>query len=419
VTAPVAEATDVPAPLLFGSGPIDPGRPEGTIRPTWAPAPRFLLSWAVAWAVIGGLIAAGIAFTQQTQVRGPVFIISVLFAEVVGFTALLSARMVFPLYRRLPYAVNLGLQVLTLFSGTVFGSVLILMLQPRFSLARLRIVAMIIIVNAVIAVIVGIALHTYDSMRRQIEASYEALRRQEAMQRELEIAREVQRELLPRSFPKLRGMELSGACHPAIGVGGDYYDFLVFSEDQLGLVIADVSGKGIPAALLMAGLQASVRSLAIPARPPHEVNRRLNEILYRSTSSSRYATLFLGVYDARRRVLTYSNAGHYPPLHLASDGAARLEADGIPIGLLPDSEYREKQRRLSPGDLLVLYTDGIIEARDAKDREFGETRLMESLLRNRHRGLDELIVTVLHDLAVWTGGGSGHDDATIVLARAR
>jgi serine phosphatase RsbU (regulator of sigma subunit) len=421
VTAPVAAATatDVPAPLEFGSGPTGPASSGQTIRPIGAPAPRFLLIWALAWAGIGGVIAAGIAFTQQSQAQSPVFIISVLFAEVVGFTALLSARMVFPLYRRLPYAVNLGLQVLTLFSGTVFGSILILMLQPRFSLARLRIVAMIVIVNAVIAVVVGIALHTYDSMRRQIEASYEALRRQEAMQRELEIAREVQRELLPRSFPTLHGLELAGACHPAVGVGGDYYDFLVFSEDQLGLVIADVSGKGIPAALLMAGLQASVRSLAIPTRPPSEVNRRLNEILYRSTSAARYATLFFGVYDAQQRVLTYSNAGHYPPLHLGPDGPARLEAHGIPIGLLPDSEYREGQRRLSPGDLLVLYTDGIIEARDANEQEFGETRLLESLLRNRDRGMDELVVTVLHELSAWTGGGPGHDDATIVLARAR
>ena len=161
------------------------------------------------------------------------------------------------------------------------------------------------------------------------------------------------------------------------------------------------------------------RNLTVPAISPSEVNRRLNQMLYRSTSSSRYATFFLGIYDARTRVLTYSNAGHYPPLHLGADGTARLVADGIPIGLLPDSEYKEGRRQLSAGDMLVLYTDGIIEAPDANEREFGEERLIEILTLYRDRKLDEIVFLVLHELARWTGGGPGHDDATLVLARAR
>lgn len=423
MTAPIAAATaattEVPSLVALGDGWMTKGAPAPRMPPSSVPAAGYLMNWALAWALIGGVVAAGISFTSQSLDLWPVFVISLLFAEVVGFTSLLSVRMVFPFFKRLPYTVNLGLQILTLFSGTVSGSVLILMTQPLFSLARFRTVAMIVVVNAVLAVIVGIALHTYDTMRKQIEASYEALRQKEAMQRELEIARDVQRELLPRTFPKMSGLELSGACHPAIGVGGDYYDFLIFSEDQIGLVIADVSGKGIPAALLMAGLQASVRSLAVPSRSPSEVNRRLNEMLYRSTSSSRYATFFLGMYDARSRVLTYSNAGHYPPLHMGSAGTHRLEADGIPIGLLPEAEYREGQRQMHAGDLLVLYTDGIIEAPDADDREFGEARLIDILEKNRDKNLDEMVFIVLHELARWTGGGPGHDDATLVLARAR
>ena len=408
MTPPLAEAASAPASI---------GRP-GPGAGAVSPVVRFLTAWAFGWALVGSLVAAGITFTNQGLDLGPVLLVSLLFAEVVGFTALLAARVLFPWFARLPYALGLALQVLTLFSGTVSGSAMILMAMPYFSLARPRTVAMIIVVNAVLAVAVGIALHTYDTMRRQIEESYRALRVKEAMERDLDIAREVQRELLPRSFPVVSGVELAGACHPAVGVGGDYYDFLPFAEDRLGLVIADVSGKGIPAALLMAGLQASVRSLALPTLPPGEVNRRLNEMLYRSTSAARYATLFFGVYDARRRILTYSNAGHYPPLHLGENGADRLPADGIPIGLFSGARYGEGRRQLRPGDLLALYTDGIIEAPDAKGREFGEARLIETLSSHRHRALNDVLLAVLAELERWTGGGPPHDDATLVLLRA-
>ncbi|MFQ5877445.1 MAG: PP2C family protein-serine/threonine phosphatase [Acidobacteriota bacterium] len=422
MTTPLAATTAAPTelprrPPSASAAASRPGRREA-LRPLAVPGGRYLLAWAAAWALVGSLVAAGISFSQEDLDLGPVLLVSVLFAEVVGFTALLSARVVFPLFGGLPSAVNIGLQVLTLISGTVFGSALVLISQPLFSLARLRTVSMMVAVNAALAIVVGTALYTYDSMRRQIEASYRALREREALARELEIAREVQRELLPRVVPRLRGLDLAGACDPAVGVGGDYYDFLPFAEERLALVIADVSGKGIPAAMLMAGLQGSVRSLAMPAVSPGEVTRRLNGMLYRSTSSSRYATLFFGLYDAGRRVLTYSNAGHYPPLLLGSGGADRLRADGIPIGLLPDARYGEGRRDLRAGDLLVLYTDGIIEAPDPRGSEFGEGRLIEVLTGNSGRDLDEMIVQVFQELERWTGGGPRHDDATIVLARA-
>jgi serine phosphatase RsbU (regulator of sigma subunit) len=382
------------------------------------PPPRYLVLWALGWAVIGALVAVGITFMTHRLDLAPVLLVSVQFAEVVGFTALLSARVVFPLFTRLPESLSFILQVMVLFSATVAGSTAILASWPLFSLAQLRSMAMIVVVNAVLAVVVGISLHVYDTMRHQIEASYRTLREKEAMEREIEIAREVQRELLPRAFPIVRGLQLAGACHPAIGVGGDYYDFLPFAEDQIGLVIADVSGKGIPAALLMAGLQASVRSLAMPAMPPSEVNRRLNETMLRSTSAARYATLFYGVYDGRERTLVYSNAGHYPPIHLGADGVARLMADGYPIGLLSQATYTEGRRQLRPGDLLMLYTDGIIEAPDQADREYGETRLIDLLKAHRHLELDAIVFKVFEDLERWTGGAPPHDDATLVLGRA-
>ncbi len=379
---------------------------------------RFLAIWAGGWASIGAVVGAGIAFTRGVPDLLPLLRQSVLFAEVVGFTALASARLVFPYFARLPFVVRIALQVLTLLSGTAFGSVAILATQPLYSLARPKTVAVIVLLNAAFAVIVGIALHTYDSMRRQIEASYRVLRQKESMERELAIAREVQRELLPRSVPQVRGLQLAGACLPAVGVGGDLYDFLPFAEDRIGLVIADVSGKGIPAALLMAGLQASVRSLALPTLAPNQVNHRLNEMLLRSTSASRYATMFFGQFDGRTRTLTYSNAGHHPPLHLGANGTTRLTEGGFPIGLLAEARYEEGRCVLEEGDLLALFTDGIIEAPDAKDREFGEKRLLDILEAHRERNIEEIVGVVLDEVTRWRGGLPPHDDVTLVLARA-
>ena len=414
-TVPAAE---LPLAALGRAGGDAPRALTHAGRAATMPSLSLLAYWALGSLLVGGAVAAGIAFSRETADLGPVFLVSILFAEVVGFTALLGVRLVFPLFEGMPYAVNLGLQILTLLAGTLFGSVMILMSQPYFALARIRTVAMIVLVNAALAVVVGIALHTYDRMRRQIEAQYQALREKEAMERELSIAREVQRELLPRGTPAVPGLSLAGACRPAIGVGGDYYDYLQFSEDRVGIVIADVAGKGIPAALLMAGLQASVRSLAAPSVDPGEVNRQLNGMLYRSTTTSRYATLFFGVYDARRRTLSYSNAGHFPPLHLEARDVCRLNADGIPLGLMEEARYGQGCRTLNPGDVLALYTDGIVEAPDAQGVEFGEERLIETLRKNQGRDLDEIIVNVLSEVERWTGGGAAHDDATLVLVRA-
>ncbi len=380
---------------------------------------RFLALWAAGWGLTGAVVAAGIHFAVPSTDLGPLLTTSVLFAEVVGFTALLSARQVFPLFSRLVFPVRLGLQVVTLCSGTIFGSVAVLAAQPLFSLANLRLVSVIVAINAILAVLVGIALHTYDTMRSQIEASFRALREKEAFERELAIAREVQRELLPRAFPRLAGLEVAGVCLPAVGVGGDYFDFLALPEDRLGLVVADVSGKGIPAALLMAGLQASVRSVSLSGCGPAEVNRRVNALLYDTTSEARYATLFFALYDPHLREIHYSNAGHCPPILLGSAGAVRLTRGGLPLGLFGDAAYGEGRRAMAPGDLLVLCTDGLLEAPDAAGLEFGEGRLIELLEKNRGRELNEILDRIVREVKEWTRHGPPHDDVTIVLARAR
>jgi sigma-B regulation protein RsbU (phosphoserine phosphatase) len=218
--------------------------------------------------------------------------------------------------------------------------------------------------------------------------------------------------------PQVSGLEMAGVCLPAIGIGGDYYDFLPLSGERVGLVIADVSGKGIPAALLMAGLQSAVRGLVLPTIPAADMTRRLNEVLYRSTSAARYATLFFGIYDGRERLLTYSNAGHNPPLQITSNGTVRLSSGGIPLGVLGDTTYEQGARSLDSGDILALYTDGVTEARSLSGDEFGEERLIDLLLRHRRKPIDDLIRVVLDELTQWVAGSPPHDDLTLVLARA-
>lgn len=397
------------------------GSPEApaTAQRTGEVAWRFILSWAAGWALAGSAVAAGIMFSRGSIDLGPLLVSSVLFAEVVGFTALVSARLVFPLYSRLPLALRVIVQVATLVVGTVAGSAAILLTQPLYLLANLRLVAVIVLINAVLAVFVGIAVHTYDAMRRELEANFRALRAKEALEREVAIAREVQRELLPRAIPTVRGLELAGICLPAVGVGGDYFDFLPLPDERVGIVIADVSGKGIPAALLMAGLQASVRSLALPGISPCEINRRLNDMLHQSTSASRYATLFFALYDPVDRSLVYSNAGHFPPIHCGAREATRLSQGGLPIGLMPGSLYGEGRRELGVGDLVVLFTDGVVETPNGDGEEFGDRRLVEILGRHRTAPLDQVVAEVVTALERWSGGGAPHDDLTIVLARAR
>jgi len=398
--------------------------PARAARRTVAPGSRgpkaeawFVLGWAVVWTLIGALVAASAHIAFPEIPTGSLFAMSMLFALVVGFSALSSARVIFPWFRTLPAAVRALLQVLVLISGTVFGSAIVVVMNPLVSLARPGTIALVILVNALLAVATGIALYTYDSMRHQIVQSFQLQRDKDAIERQLQLALEVQKELFPKTIPRVAGLQLAGVCLPAIGVGGDYYDFLPLGEDRVGLVVADVSGKGIPAALLMAGLQASVRGLVLPSLPAAEVNRRLNEVIYRSTSPSRYATLFFGVYDGRERTLTYSNAGHNPPILICENGPKRLDSGGIPLGVLGDVSYDQDKHSVAPGDILALYTDGVTESVDRSGREFGEDRLIDLLSRNRGRTLDEMIPIVIEELRNWTGGGPPHDDITLVLAR--
>ncbi len=402
------------AAAVLGASPPAP-RPDAVSA---APGHRFLLGWTLAWVAVGLAVAAGTAFAASVDFL-PVLRLSVLSAVVVGYSAYASARLVSPLLVRLPGALRLTLDALIVLAGAVFGSLAVFLTDPFFTLGQFRAVLLILALNAALAAMVAVALGTYDRMRRQIEASYRVLRERDALEREMNVAREVQRELLPRAVPRFEGLELAGVCRPAIAVGGDCYDYLEHADGRPGLVIADISGKGVPAALLMASLQASVRSLFHLAADPGQLHARLNDALCRSSSSSRYATAFVADFDPDTRRLTYSNAGHLPALIIRGEQTLRCEEGGMPIGLFEGVTYKTGALTLVPGDLLALFTDGVSEAPAPDGEEFGAARLADLLRGHLDRPLDAILQAVLDALLDWSGPVPPHDDVTLVLARVR
>ena len=392
--------------------------PREAPGPVVAPGHRFLLGWTASWLAVGTVVAVGISFGAGVDFL-PILRLSVLSAVVVGYSAYTSARVVSPLLARLPGGLRLTLDALLVVAGSVFGSIAVFLTDPFFTLAQFRIVLLILALNALVAAGVAVALGTYDRMRRQIEASYRVLRERDALEREMNVAREVQRELLPRTTPRFEGLELAGVCRPAIAVGGDYYDFLQHADGRPGLVIADISGKGVPAALLMASLQASVRSLFHTAADPGQLQAALNDALCRSSTMARYATAFVADFDPATRGLTYSNAGHLPGLVIRGDRTLRCEEGGMPIGMFEGVGYKTGALTLAPGDLLALFTDGVTEAPAPDGAEFGADRLADLLRAHLDHPLDAALQAVLDALSDWSGPVAPHDDVTLVLARVR
>ena len=256
-----------------------------------------------------------------------------------------------------------------------------------------------------------------EEQRRAAASKLEAERR---AHHELEIARQVQARLFPQSLPASRTLEYAGRCMQAREVGGDYFDFLSLGQERLGLVVGDIAGKGIAAALLMANLQANLRSQCATALDQLSgFLRSVNQLFHENTVESAYATLFFAEYDGRARRLRYANCGHLPGLLLRRDGTLeRLDATAYVLGLFPDWECTIGERRLDPGDVLALYTDGITETFDEADQEFGEERLVASLRRHRALSPDALVAEVVEDVRRF-GPHEQSDDVTLIVAKCR
>jgi sigma-B regulation protein RsbU (phosphoserine phosphatase) len=273
---------------------------------------------------------------------------------------------------------------------------------------------------------------SFNGMTARLEELLQVEKEKERLQSELEIAREVQTQLFPRSSPKMRTLDVSGICRPARMVSGDYYDYLCLQETNMAMAIGDVAGKGISAALLMASIQSIMRTQLSSVSPvlaaaagggsrhvystSHMVSQ-LNRQLYAHTSPEKYATFLFGVYDEYERTLTYTNAGHLPPILLRDGEAKLLEVTGTVVGAFPLSRYEEQTLKLEPGDLLVSYTDGITEPENEYGEEFGIDRVVELLVKHQKLEPQEIMTRVMDTVRNWTSAPELPDDMTLVLAR--
>src|SRR5215813_11025476 len=256
-----------------------------------------------------------------------------------------------------------------------------------------------------------------EAQRRAAQEKREAERR---AARDLEIAKEVQLRLFPQTLPSLRTLEYAGVCHQARQVGGDYYDFLSLGQERLGLVLGDISGKGIAAALLMANLQANLRTqYAMALDQPQRFLQSVNQLFYENTPANAYASLFFGDYDDRTRRLNYANCGHLSALLLhGGKTVERLESTCTVLGLFKDWTCSMAECRIVAGDTLALYTDGITESFNGAGEEFGEERLIDAL--RRHDGLSPqaLLDSIVEDVKRFSPHEQ-HDDITLIVAKAR
>jgi serine phosphatase RsbU (regulator of sigma subunit) len=238
----------------------------------------------------------------------------------------------------------------------------------------------------------------------------ERLQSERAVSQEMEIARQVQRKLFPQRLPNLKTLEYAGGCNQARAVGGDYYGF----------VLADVAGKGMSAALLMANLQASIRSqYSVASENVPQILESVNRLFYENTEPNRYTTLFAGSYDDAARRLRYVNCGHNPPLVLRQDGSVeRLSATATVLGLFEQWQCSTNEVEFQPGDLLVLYSDGVTEAYNDREEEFGEARLIQVLEAGRNLEISALLTKLLEEVNQFSAGKQS-DDVTAIVARIR
>ncbi len=262
---------------------------------------------------------------------------------------------------------------------------------------------------------------SFNAMSSSIDSLVEEQRKRQRLENEISIAHEVQSQLFPRSIPALPGIQLAAFCKPARGVSGDYYDFLPLGNSRLAIALADISGKGISAALLMASVQAALRSHLLldtnVAPNASEVVNRINRHLYLNTAEDRFATFFFAIYDSPTRLLRYTNAGHVPPMCICREKIQHLETGGTVVGVFEDAVFEEGLMEVSPGSTLVVYSDGLVEPENVYGEEFGMGRLQEVALRHQQSSADSMVSALLVAAEEWAGTAEQADDMTVIVAR--
>lgn len=268
---------------------------------------------------------------------------------------------------------------------------------------------------------------SFNTMTANVQRLLSIAKEKERIQAELEIAREVQAQLYPRTMPETKGLNLKAVCNPARMVSGDYYDYQRLDHSRIAIAIGDVAGKGISAALLMATVQSALRTqirhcLELMKGDGPEISTStlvglLNQHLYAHTSPEKYATFCFGVYDEQSALFTYTNAGHLPPILLRNGEPQLLQVNGIVVGAFPFARYQESSVSLEPGDLLLFYTDGVTEPENAYGEQYGEQRLLALLRKNRQMPPEEIVCSIIEAVQDWTGSSELQDDMTLLLAQ--
>lgn len=271
---------------------------------------------------------------------------------------------------------------------------------------------------------------SFNSMTENLERLVIVAKEKERLQAELALALEVQEQLYPKTAPTFKTIRVTGRCQPARMVSGDYYDYQRLSSNRLAFAIGDVAGKGISAALLMAGIQSAMRMelrgsgelVTTPSANGHKLSTarlvsELNQQLHATTSPEKFATFCIALYDDETGLLTYTNAGHLPPILIHNGSSKMLDINGTVVGAFPSAQYEESTVELHSGDLLVCYTDGITEPENEYGEMFGEERLIELVSKNQDRDDNRVIEVVMDAVRQWTGAPELSDDMTVLLAR--
>jgi sigma-B regulation protein RsbU (phosphoserine phosphatase) len=248
---------------------------------------------------------------------------------------------------------------------------------------------------------------------------YEEEKQLREFEKELETARSMQMRLLPKESPDIPGFEIAGVSNPAKEVGGDYYDFIDLGDKSWGIALGDVVGKGVPAALLMSSLQATLRSQAWTNTSMAACISKTNNILYLNTESNKFATLFYGALSPQTGTFRYVNAGHNFPFHFDREGNVwALKKGGIVLGMIPDCPFEEDGIKLKPGELVVIYSDGVTEAENSEEELFEEERLQKIVGENRHLAAKQLVDLLVERVKSFTGAKAQDDDITLVVLKA-
>jgi sigma-B regulation protein RsbU (phosphoserine phosphatase) len=238
------------------------------------------------------------------------------------------------------------------------------------------------------------------------------------LQEEMRLAYEIQVDLLPKSQPKIPGYQIAGTSTPAKDVGGDYFDFIQTQDNRLAFCLGDISGKGIPAALLMANLQATLKGQTLIGNSCKDCISFANDILYHNTSSNKYATLFYGILNPQTNEINYCNAGHNNPLiFINNEEIQQLDVGGIVVGIMPAYPYNEATIILSPGSLLILFSDGITEAMNSSEEEFSEERLIDIIKKNIEETAERIIEIILSEVKKFSGNTPQMDDETLIVIK--